>query len=200
MLFHVRMTDYPVPRRTPALRDRHWQYLDDHAAHFIARGPTQTDDGSKMLSSLFFVEFPDRASVEDFVANEPNNKAGVHMQVEIFRWGNPLNRKQRDFPRKDGALYWYVRGYAKPGAHLRRKELFEAHQAYFKPFDAEHFIVRGGVTTDDGTWVGSANLLAMPDRASIDHFVAEEPFCKNGLFERVTVERFMFGGRPGQIV
>jgi uncharacterized protein YciI len=200
MLFHVRMTDYPVPRRTPALRDQHWQYLDDHASHFIARGPTQTDDGSKKLSSLFFVDFPDRASVEQFVANEPNNKAGVHMHVEILRWGNPLNRKQRDFPRKDGQMYWYVRGYAKPGAHVRRQALFEAHQAYFKPFDAESFIVRGGVTTDDGTWIGSANLLAMPDRASIDHFVAEEPFCKNGLFERVVVERFMFGGRPGQIV
>jgi uncharacterized protein len=200
MLFHVRMTDYPVSRRTPELRDRHWKYLDDHATHFIARGPTQSDDGKRMLSSLFYVDFPDRASVEHFVANEPNNMAGVHMHVEIFRWGNPLNKKQGDFPRKEGQTYWYVRGYAKPGAHLRRADLLDAHQAYFKSYDDEHFIVRGGAMSDEGNWVGSANLMAMPDRASIDRFVAEEPFCRNGLFERVVIERFAFGGRPGQIV
>lgn len=149
MLFHVRMTDYPVSRRTPELRELHRKYLDEHAAHFIARGPTRSDEGARMLSSIFYVDFPDRATVEDFIANEPNNKAGVHMHVEIFRWGNPLNKKQRDFPRKEGQRYWYVRGYAKPGAHLRREALFDAHQAYFKPYDAEHFIVRGGVTTAD---------------------------------------------------
>jgi uncharacterized protein YciI len=198
MLFHVRLTDYPVPRRTPALRDEHWQYLDDHADRIIARGSTQADDRSKILSSLFFLDFPDRASVESFVANEPNNKAGVYMNVEIFGWGNPLGRRMRDFPRKEGQVFWYVRGYARPGAHERRKALFAEHQAYFKPYDAEYFIVRGGVLSEDGNWSGSANLLAMPDRASIDRFVAEEPFCRNGLFERLVVERFNPGGRPGQ--
>ncbi|MFM9972743.1 MAG: YciI family protein [Burkholderiales bacterium] len=197
MLFHVRMTDYPISRRTPELRDQHWKYLDEHAAHFIARGPTRTDDGKTMLSSIFYLDFPDRPSVEDFIANEPNNKAGVHQEVEIFGWGNPLNRRQRDFPVKEGTIYWYVRGYAKPGAYLQRKELFEAHQAYFKPYDAEHFFIRGGVTSNDGTWVGSANIVAMPDRDSIDRLVAQEPFCRNGLFERVVVERFTFGGRSG---
>jgi uncharacterized protein YciI len=194
MLFHVRMTDYPVSRRTPELRDQHWKYLDDHAAHFIARGPTRSDDGKKMLSSLFYLDFPDRPAVEHFIANEPNNKAGVHMHVEIFRWGNALNRKQSGFPVKEEKIYWYVRCYAKPGAHVLREPLFEAHQAYFKPYDADHFFIRGGTVTDDGKWLGSANILAMPDRASIERFVAEEPFCKNGLFERVVVERFTFGG------
>jgi hypothetical protein len=198
MLFHIRMTDYPVSRRTAALREEHWHYLGHHAAHFIARGPTKSDDGIQMLSSIFYVDFPDRASVEQFVANEPNNKAGVYMHVEIFRWGNPLNRKQCDIPRKDGQTCWYVRGYAKPGAYRQRAGLLDAHQAYFKSYDEEHFIVRGGAMTDDGHWIGSANLMAMPDRAAINRFVAEEPFCKNGLFECVVVERFEFGGRPGQ--
>ncbi|MSQ53357.1 MAG: hypothetical protein EXR28_15915 [Betaproteobacteria bacterium] len=102
MLFHVRMTDYPVSRRTPELRNLHWKYLDDHAAHFKTLGD-------------------------------------------------------------------------------------------------EHYIVRAGVSTDDGTWAGSANLMALPDRASIDRFVAEEPFCKSGLFERVVVERFTFGSQAGHV-
>jgi uncharacterized protein len=200
MLFHVRMTDYPVSRRTPELRDRHRQYFDDHADCFIARGATHGDDGGAVLSSVIYVELPDRAAAERFIAEEPNNKAGVYMNVEIFRWSNPLNRRQRDFPRRDGQVLWYIRGYAKPGAHARREALLAAHQAYFQPYDAAHFVVRGGVLDEDGrTWLGSANLIALPDRNAALAFAAEEPFCKNGLFERVLIERYSFGGRPGQV-
>ena len=78
--------------------------------------------------------------------------------------------------------------------------MFAARQAYFKPYDADNFIVRGGALDDDGKmWTGSANLIALPDRGSVEEFVAEEPFCKNGLFERVLIERYNFGGRPGQV-
>jgi uncharacterized protein YciI len=200
MLFHVRMTDYPVSRRTPQVRDQHRKYFDDHADHFIARGATHSDDGKTVRSSVIYVDFPDRPALERFIANEPCNRAGVYMSVEIFRWVNPLNRRQRDFPREEGQVLWYVRGYAKPSAHALRESLFAAHQAYFKPYDAEHFIVRGGVLADDGTtWLGSANLIALPDRESADRFAAEEPFCKNGLFERMVIERYSFGGHPGQI-
>ena len=196
MLFHVRLTDFPVSRRDPSLRDAHLKYLDDRNDTIIARGPTQNDEGTQMRSGVFFIDVADRAAAERFAAEEPYNKAGGMMNTEIFGWGNPLKRTQWDFQRKDGQVYWYHRGYAKPGAHLRRKDLFEAHQAYFKRYDAEHFIVRGGVTDEDGTWAGSATLIALPDRKTAEAFAVEEPFCKNGLFERVLIERFKMGGQP----
>lgn len=200
MLFHVRLSDYPVSRRNADLREAHWAYFEDHAAHFIARGATFDDDGKTFRASVIFVDFPDRAAVETFVANEPLNKAGVFERVEIARWSNPLARRQRDFTRQDGQVCWYIRGWGKPGTNDKRNELFAAHQAYFKPYDAAHFIVRGGVLADDGTtWVGSANLMALPDRAAVEAFMAGEPFNKNGLFERVLIERYNFGGRPGQL-
>ena len=200
MLFHVRLTDYPVSRRTDALREAHWRYFEDHAEHFIARGATRSDDGKTFKASVLYVDFPDRAAVESFVANEPLNKAGVFETVEIVRWSNPLGKRQRDFPRREGQSYWYLRGWGKPGSSPRRNALLGEHVAYFKPYDAEHFIVRGGALKDDGeTWIGSANLIALPDRAAAEAFVADEPFYKNDLFERFIIERYMFGGRPGQI-
>ena len=197
MLFHVRMTDYPVSRRSDEVRAKHWKYFADHAQHFHARGMTRSDDGKRPLASVIYVDFPDRAALDHFLANEPNTQAGVYMHTEVFRWGNATGRRQTDFQRKPGQVYWYMRGYAKPGAHEQRQSLFKAHQAYFEPYNAEHFIVRGGAQSEDGSqWVGSANLIALPDRAAAEAFAAEEPFCKNGLFERMLIERYDFGGAP----
>lgn len=73
----------------------------------------------------------------------------------------------------------------------------EAHRAYFAPYDGENFIV----FDDSGAlWEGSANLIALPSRAHVDAFLSEEPFYTNGLYYHVLVERYKFGGRPGQIV
>jgi hypothetical protein len=200
MLFHVRLTDYPVSRRGAELREAHWRYFEEHADRFIARGATRSDDGKAFKASVIYVDFADRAAVESFVASEPLNKAGVFETVEIVRWSNPLGRRQRDFARQEGQSYWYLRGWGKPGSSPRRNELLPDHLAYFKPYDAAHFIVRGGALADDGeTWIGSANLIALPDRAAAEAFVAAEPFYRNGLFERFIIERYMLGGRPGQI-
>jgi uncharacterized protein YciI len=195
VLFHIRLTDYPVSRRKAELSPAHQKYLNERNDWILVRGPTQNDEGTQPLAGVFFIDVADRAAAERFAAEEPYNNAGCMMSVEIFGWGNPLKRRMTDFPRKDGQVYWYIRGYAKPGAHLKRQALFEAHQAYFKPYDAEHFIARGGVTDNDGTWVGSANLICLPDRKAAEAFAAEEPFCKNGLFERVLIERFKMGAQ-----
>ena len=202
MEVHVQLVDdNQHPERRGQGRDDHWAYFDTYIDHFHARGATRSDDNTIFLSSVIFVEFPDWESVREFVTHEPNNLNGVYNQVIIRRWGNGLGRKQSDFPRKEGQLNWYVRGYAKPKMHERRMELLQAHTDYFASYDKEHFIVRGGIWDDDRTeWQGSANLISLPSRADVEAFLAEEPFYKNGLYERVLIERYGFGGRPGQVV
>ena len=60
---------------------------------------------------------------------------------------------------------------------------------------------RGAVLDDTGEkWIGSANLIALPDRAAVDAFMADEPFYKDGLYDHVLIERYKFGGRAGQVV
>ena len=202
MFFHVQLIDDPdAPERRPANVEAHWEYFDDHRDHFIARGATLTDDFERYLSSVLFLEFDGWDEVRRFVDNEPMNRNGVYRDVTIRRWSNALGRLQRDYPRREEQLYWYIRGFGKPGSNDRRNELLDAHRAYFAPYDEDGFIVRGAVLDDDGAlWEGSANLIALPSRAAVEAFLADEPFYVNGLYDRVLVERYKFGGRPGQIV
>lgn len=202
MHFHIQLIDDPAtPERRAVSREAHWAYFDDHRDHFIARGATQTDDQARTLSSVLFVEFDGWDEVRRFVENEPHNRNGVFADVRICRWNHALGRTQREFPRKDDQACWYIRGFGKPGSHDRRNELAPVHRAYFAAYDTENFIVRGGVLDDSGElWQGSANLIALPSRKAVEAFLAEEPFYINGLYDNVLVERYKFGGRPGQIV
>lgn len=202
MFFHVQLIDDPaVPERRPANVEAHWDYFDKHRDHFIARGATLTDDFERYISSVLFLEFDGWDDVRRFVENEPMNRNGVYRDVSIRRWSNALGRRQRDFPRREDQVFWYIRGFGKPGSNDRRNELLDAHRAYFAPYDEESFIVRGAVLDDDGAlWEGSANLIALPSRADVEAFLSEEPFYVDGLYERVLIERYKFGGRPGQIV
>ena len=59
MFFHVRMHDYPVPRRAAEVRTRHREYLEQHAARLIARGAKyvvpETIEASLQLSELVLI-------------------------------------------------------------------------------------------------------------------------------------------------
>jgi uncharacterized protein YciI len=202
MHFHIQLIDDPAtPERRAVSREAHWAYFDEHRNHFIARGATTSDDQSRTLSSVLFVEFDGWDEARHFVENEPHNRNGVFGEVRINRWSHALGRTQREFPRTEEQVCWYIRGFSNPGRNDRRNELVDAHRAYFASYDAEHFIARGGVLDDAGTlWQGSANLIALPSRAAVEAFLSEEPFYTNRLYDEVLVERYKFGGRPGQIV
>ena len=159
------------------------------------------DDEKKFLSSVLFVEFDDWKQVRKFVDNEPHNKNSVYSNVYIRKWGFALKRRQVDFPRKENQINWYIRGHGRTGMHEKRQALLSAHRAYFKPYDIEHFIARGPIFSDEGEeWQGSANLISLPDRETVEEFLAKEPYYANDLYERVIIERYKFGGRPDQVV
>lgn len=167
----------------------------------MARGATLTDDMETYLSSVIFIEFGNWEAVRYFIDNEPLKKNGVYKEVRICRWHKGLERCQVNFPREEGQSYWYIRGVGRPNASSRRNELLEAHRAYFAAYDGKNFFTRGAVLDDEGEkWVGSANLIALPSRTQVDTFMAEEPFYMSGLYDRVLIERFKFGGRANQIV
>ena len=201
MQFHVRLIDDPAhPERRVESREAHWRYFDDHVDHFIARGATRTDDESTFLSSVLFVEFEDWNAVRAFVDAEPNNLNGVYKEVTIRRWGNALGRLQRDFVRPPDLVPWYIRGHGKPGMHETRMALLPAHTEYFRAYDEANFIVRGAVWDEDKVeWQGSANLICLESRAAVESFLENEPYYQNGLYESVEIERYRFGGRPGQV-
>jgi uncharacterized protein YciI len=66
-----------------------------HRAHMILvqdqiafAGPLQNDDGGRVIGSLLVIDFPDRQSAENWLANEPFYKAGVYASIEVRRFVN----------------------------------------------------------------------------------------------------------------
>jgi hypothetical protein len=61
------------------------------------------------------------------------------------------------------------------------------------------FPVSGSIFDEVGEiWEGIAALVTLPDEA-VDAFLDQEPLYKNGLYEDFLIQRFKFGGRPGQV-
>ena len=60
------------------LLEEHWSYMDRFAASMIARGPTFGPDRETVTGSLHVVGLPSVDALHEFVAREPNNRAGVY--------------------------------------------------------------------------------------------------------------------------
>ena len=72
MYFHIRMINDPAAAgRRAQSTQAHWDYLNAHASHMIARGPTVADDNeAETTGSVFFLEFPDWDGVRAFLAKD----------------------------------------------------------------------------------------------------------------------------------
>jgi uncharacterized protein YciI len=59
----------------------------------------------------------------------------------------------------------------------------------------DSFIFRGPIRSADGADnIGTAMLLELPDRAAADAFWSNEPFARNGRYQRDSrITRWMFG-------
>lgn len=68
------------------------------------------------------------------------------------------------------------------------------------PSDSGAYLQRIAGPKDGNLWEGSAMFLALLSRADMDTFMKDKPFYKNGLYERVLIERYTFGDRPRQKV
>lgn len=69
--------------------DAHKAFLSDTSAHgvrIVMSGPLLSDDGERMIGSLFLVEAADRATVEAFHRADPFHAAGIWQAVTITRF------------------------------------------------------------------------------------------------------------------
>jgi uncharacterized protein YciI len=69
--------------RRNAVREDHHKFQASVMDRYVARGPLQSDDGSKVIGSFMIVEFPDRAACDEFWAKEPLNSGRVFADVTI---------------------------------------------------------------------------------------------------------------------
>jgi len=71
-----------------SVRESHLSYVRDCGIKVLLAGPMLSDDGQKLVGSLFVIDVPDRAAAEAFSASDPYVKANVFDSVQIhpFRW------------------------------------------------------------------------------------------------------------------
>ena len=159
----------------------------------IGYGHFVSDDGRDTLGTSFFMQLNDRSVVQEFIANEPLNKAGVYGRIDIHRWSNSFQKRQADYRRK-GMQQFLCTGSKTtdtPGffaAHLN------AHEKYFANY-GDSFIFRGPIRSSDGADnIGTALLLELPDRAAAEAFWNNEPFTANGGYQSDSrIYRWVFG-------
>jgi uncharacterized protein len=177
-------------RRTLAAEQS--SYVENFGERVIGYGHFVSDDGSDTLGTSFFMQLDDRAMVDKFGAEEPMNKAGVYRRIEIHRWSNSFQKRAADYPRK-GLQQFLCTGPKTGTPELFRKHL-HAHESYFASY-GDSFIFRGPIRSADGADnIGTALLIELPNRAAADRFWNEEPFARNGGYQRdVRITRWMFG-------
>jgi uncharacterized protein len=87
MLFVIHALDKPGALDVRLARyDAHKAFLADpspYGIRIVMSGPLTTDDGKKMIGSLFLVEADDRAAVESFNRADPFYEAGIWERVTI---------------------------------------------------------------------------------------------------------------------
>jgi len=88
MIYVIHCLDKPghLAKRKELL-DEHRAYLGTKPIDILSSGPLLSEDGSKMIGSLFIVDAANRAEVEAFNAGDPFAKAELWQVVNVQRYG-----------------------------------------------------------------------------------------------------------------
>src|SRR5829696_4209793 len=84
-------------RADEELLEEHWSYMDGFAGSMIARGPTLTADRETATGSLHVLALPSVDAAHEFVAREPNHRAGFYAEHSVWRFENLLGRTMWEF-------------------------------------------------------------------------------------------------------
>ena len=176
------------------LREEHWSYMDAFAESMIARGPTLAADREAATGSLHVLGLPSVDAAREFVAREPNNRAGVYADHVIWRFENLLGRTM-----------WAFSGVADEPRFLviARSDRDESAGPSGRPIPREslppelheRLILYGALSTlDDGEPVGVALAVQAPDRDAVAALL-EDGRAGFDVFQEVEIHDWEFGGR-----
>jgi uncharacterized protein YciI len=181
-------------RRDQELLQEHWSYMDAFAESMIARGPTLAADRETATGSLHVLRLPSVDAAREFVAREPNNRAGVYADHFIWRFENLLGRTM-----------WEFSGAAEEPRFLVIARLDRDHSAgrgsrpvpeeSLPPELRERLIVYGALSTlDDGEPAGVALAVQAPDRDAVVALLDDD---RTGVdvIQGVDIHDWEFGGR-----
>jgi uncharacterized protein len=167
-------------REDEELLEAHWSYIDRFADTMIARGPTLAADRETATGSLHVLGLPSVDAAHEFVAREPNNRAGVYAEHSIWRFENLLGRTMWEFPHAADEPRFLV---------IARLEPLPLDS--FTAELRERLILYGALATlDDARPVGVALAVQAPEIDVLASLLERE---RPGL--EIEVHNWEFGGR-----
>lgn len=179
-------------RNDDELLEQHWSYMDAFAESMIARGPTFAGDRETVTGSLHILGLPSVDASHEFVAREPNNRAGVYGEHSIWRFENLLGRTMWEFvgAADEPKFLIIARSRRGPNTEIGRPVPAESLSAGLR----ERLIVYGALTTlADDEPIGVALALQARDRETVDALLVEEKTL--GAYPQIEVHDWEFGGR-----
>ena len=127
-------------------------------------------------------------AVAQFMVEDPLALAGVYEQDEVTDWHCALTLRQPGAPARPGLRGFFFHGTGKPGITDFRNTIVPAHRAHLQQKDASNCLARGYLTDAGGKeWLGSAMVYEFDSRAALDDFFRTEPYCTNGIYERIEI-------------
>ena len=94
MLFAIFCIDKPGTEATRKENmAKHVEYLGTNPIKVVISGPLMSDDGQKIVGSLFIVDAKDRSEVERFQRNDPLVHADIWQTVEVRAFNKRLDNR-----------------------------------------------------------------------------------------------------------
>jgi uncharacterized protein len=143
------------------------------------------------------VDLLDAEAANRFAFEEPYYLAGAYGEVLKRRWRNVLGRTMWDFASAVGHRRFLIIGHGAEGIDSVHDELVARHRRYLREAGyLDCFIERGPLLSGDGErWMGSAMLVELPHRTSVDAMLAQDPYFLEGLYANIEAHPWEFGGR-----
>jgi uncharacterized protein YciI len=177
-------------RDDDALLEQHWSYMDGFAESMIARGPTLGADRETATGSLHVLGLPSDDAAHAFVAREPNHRAGIYAEHDVWRFENLLGRTMWEFSGAADDLRFLIIARSRRGQITRPVPPGSLSAAL-----RERLILYGALTPlHDAGPVGVALAVQARDREAVDALLADG---RVGLdaFPDLEIHDWEFGGR-----
>jgi uncharacterized protein len=176
------------------LLEQHWSYMDGFAESMIARGPTLTADHETATGSLHVLGLPSVAAAHEFVAREPNNRAGVYAEHSVWRFENLLGRTMWEFSGGANEARFLVIARSHPGQQIETSRQPVPPDGLTAEL-RKRLIIYGALTTlDNSELVGVALAVQAPDREALDALL-EEARLRLDVLPEIEIHDWEFGGR-----
>lgn len=176
------------------LLEEHWSYMDRFAGSMVARGPTLSPDRETATGSLHVLGLASDAAALEFVAREPNNRAGLYADHAVWRFDNLLGRTMWEFSgAADEPRFLII-----ARSHQDRK--IETSRKPVPPDRlsaelCERLILYGSLATLGGSeLVGVALAVQAPDRGALDALLKDGRLGLD-IVPEIEIHDWEFGGR-----